>query len=524
MNPIRTLRAGALAFALVCAAGAAMPAAAQTGGVAGDVTGIARPLGTSTMQSLFPLTVPAEAAGDPAAAPSRGGPAGAPQGGVGGLGDRFRTLEVEAPRRENRQLIGLGNEHVYAVFGGMGFGAGFGGGIHLTTADKIPGVELYASALVTTRKYRQFDVGAFIPRLLEEGTHAEIRFRYLRRVRDNFYGIGPDVDIPVPVDEASGLPFGGFRPASSQDYETNYDLEQRQFSAVLEHGFGEIFQFGGYVDVTSSSTYEGEDDSDPPIGSLFAPTATPIGVAVFPPGVAVNFLPAPGLFTGSKILSEGIYAESDNRNTEDGLPKGYYLYGRIANSDGIGDDDPLLVALPFAVSGGGVTANFFAIGERDYGWVEAELDARAYIPLGSDRLSFAARYYSELKNPKGNSVIPFYHLARLGSGGTLRGFDTFRFHGNNSILLSGEIRATVRMIENDPQKGIDVYALVDAGQVWGIGTGKPESAPGNEFSSDNWEADAGGGVAVRFGKFQMRIELAQSNEETKFRLNFGTGF
>src|SRR5215203_981527 len=141
MTFIGKLRAGAAALIIAGAASEAVPAYAQDGGTAGGAANIANPIGAASMRNLFPLN----------AFPM---PQTAGAGGFGGVGDRVTTRERKVPDREERILINLGNKHINAIFGGMGQGSGFGGGIELTTADSIDGVELYGSAIGTFKKYR----------------------------------------------------------------------------------------------------------------------------------------------------------------------------------------------------------------------------------------------------------------------------------------------------------------------------------------------------------------------------------
>ena len=180
---------------------------------------------------------------------------------------------------------------------------------------------------------------------------------------------------------------------------------------------------------------------------------------------------APGFQTNTKIFSYGVYGEYDRRNDDQGLTKGFYLYGRFASADGLNyDNNPVF---------------------QDYGWLETELDARGYVPLFSDRTSLAVRAYSDLKSPKGGSQIPFYDLAIVGGRSYVRGFPDYRFRGNNSLLFSGELRQTVwRRTEN---QGLDVFGFADVGQVWGDNRSKtnPAVIQNDDFDSRNWRTGAG---------------------------------
>src|SRR4029434_5135853 len=96
------------------------------------------------------------------------------------------------------------------------------------------------------------------------------------------------------------------------------------------------------------------------------------------------------------------------------------------------------------------------------------------------------RAYSELKSPKGGSQIPFYELSFLGGRSHLRGFQNYRFRGNNSLLFSGELRRT--LWRKDEHQGLDIFGFVDVGQVWGDNRSRTDPAiiQNDEFDSKNW--------------------------------------
>lgn len=200
------------------------------------------------------------------------------------------------------------------------------------------------------------------------------------------------------------------------------------------------------------------------------------------------------------------------RDDSEGLTQGGYFYARIASHDGLDD----------ATNG---------LNPRDFGWVEGTVDARGYIPLFGDRTSLALRFFTELNDPKGGSAIPFYYLAKLGGNSSLRGFQTFRFYGENSILFQGELRRTVWA--RSEIQGADVIFFGDVGQVWGKGFDRNcpiditgfNPQVGQDFDTDNYEADLGFGVSYRFSrKFGVRLDFAHSNEDDKIRFSFSKGF
>jgi outer membrane protein assembly factor BamA len=207
----------------------------------------------------------------------------------------------------------------------------------------------------------------------------------------------------------------------------------------------------------------------------------------------------------AKILSYGAYGEFDRRNNDRGLTKGFYLYGRFASADGLDyDNKPVF---------------------QDYGWLEGELDGRAYVPLFSDRTSLAVRGFSELKSPKGGSQIPFYDLSYLGGRSNLRGLPNYRFRGDNSVLFSGELRQTVW--QKSEASGLDIFGFADVGQVWGDNRSKTNTAilQNHDLDSGNWRTGAGGGFQYRLSKsFAFRAEVGHSNERSLLYFSFSRGF
>ncbi|MBI3421657.1 MAG: BamA/TamA family outer membrane protein [Acidobacteria bacterium] len=387
------------------------------------------------------------------------------------LADRVKTYDRNAPRREN--LLGIKLvKHVNGLFGGFEQGAGFGGfGVEFTTADSLPGLELRARALTSTRLYRKGEVGFYVPKLGSANSHAEVYFTYLRRTKDNFFGIGP---------------------RTTDAFETNFDLEQRSVTGAYFYDFSKHFQLGGYVRQANTATYRGVDKKDKPVDQLFTGNpATP---------EPLRF--APGLRTNLDIFSYGVYAEANFRNNEKGLTKGFYVYERLGGNRGTGDR------------------------ATGYRWTEFESDLRGYLPLGSPWTSLAVRNYVELKNPTGsNNLIPFYDESALGGRSYVRGFHTFRFRANNLLLFSTELRQTVW--KQKDRRGLDLVGFGDGGQVWGDKRPRlPAQFSGNDrFDSRNWRFGTGIGVQYRYNRdFAVRLDFAHTNEANKIYFTLGRGF
>jgi hypothetical protein len=468
INQLKKMLPACLVAMAIIAVSAPIPCVAQEANANRSATLAAPPADDSTT-SAGPETEAGPAnPGTPQATPQAGGP----QGGISALAGRVRSFSRNAPTRESFITIDLGTKYVKAVVGGFEQGAVLGLGLQFTTADLIRFVEFRATALTSPILYRRFEGEAYIPKVFDKNTHADIWFDYLRRTKDNFFGIGPRI------------------PNTSQ---TNFDLEQRSYNASLYHDFTPHIQAGGYFRESNSSTYPGQRNRDIPIDRLFSGDQNVVPASAY----------APGLFTNAKLISYGGFGVYDLRNNSRGLTKGAYFYGRLGSAQGLKDKSAF----------------------SDYGWLEAELDARGYIPLGSDRTSLAVRGYASLKDPRGASQIPFYDLSFLGGRMYGRGFKNFRFRGNNLVLASAELRQTVWTQRED--RGLDVFGFGDAGQVWGDNRSQTDPAilANRGFDSSNWRASVGGGLQYRYSsRLAGRIEIGHSNERSLIYASISRGF
>ena len=183
-------------------------------------------------------------------------------------------------------------------------GAGFGFGIELTTEDSIPGIEFRATMLTSSKLYKRFEGEAYIPKIGDEKTHADFWYGYVRRTEDNFFGIGT------------------FTPLSAK---TNFDIERRGANAGFHRDFTGSLQAGVYVSYINSDAYGGQSSKSPATDGVFSnnPSVTPVTLWI------------PGLHSGSRVITYGLYAEYDRRNNAQGLTKGFYLYGRLGSVDGL---------------------------------------------------------------------------------------------------------------------------------------------------------------------------------------------
>ena len=385
------------------------------------------------------------------------------------------TLQVDskdrnAPFRDNLVGIRLRTPHLSLLIGGFDQGAGLPVGLEVSTAGSIPGLELRARAMASTRLYQRFEVGLWIPHLGDERNHLDLWAGYRLRRQDNLFSLDPK---------------GGATP------ETNFSAEQRSINLVFLRDLAKGFQVGLYGQLATSNAYPGRErrTNDLPIGQLFS---TRVGSA--------NWLP--GLHTDVRSLSAGLFAELDRRNDEAGLTRGHYLYARLATIDGLKHD------------------RF-----SDFGWWETELDGQIYLPLGSDETSLALRSLAILKQPRGGSQIPFYDLAWMGGRTQHRGYRNFRFRGNNLLVLTVEPRRTI--IRQSEIRGLDAFLFGDAGQVWGDNrfAASGASVQASRFASSNWRYALGGGVQYRLNKTTaFRVDIARGREDLRAFFSISRGF
>ena len=115
------------------------------------------------------------------------------------------------------------------------------------------------------------------------------------------------------------------------------------------------------------------------------------------------------------------------------------------------------------------------------------------------------------------TAVPFFRFARLGTGDTLRGYDTFRFQGLNSVHLSAEYRFRLMQgFETSGFTGVEGFFFGDFGQVF------------NTKEQLNWQnlrATWGGGFRLTTkSSVAFTILYAQSPERGTILWRFGRSF
>lgn len=325
------------------------------------------------------------------------------------------------------------------LFGGLGTGAGFAFGVNLVRKDLLPrGWKWEVPLEYSTNNFAGFGAYLTIPVLHSEKMSFRTGFHYWDRPEEDFYGFGP---------------------RSAEEDRSNFRVEKRVFTALLETRPRANLLVGFPVSFSNTGISEGEDDLFPNLGEQFETSSIP--------GVAE-----------ADLFSVGVFLDWDFRNHE---------------------------FLPTA--GGRVrveTTYFRDTGGQDFRFTRYSLEAAEYIPLDDEHV-LVFRGLAVVNDEKGNARVPLSEMAILGGRQTMRGFREFRFRDDNAILLNFEYRWQV-------WKYADMILFFDEGQV------APE--PG-DYSLSNLRSSRGIGLRFRGKESQMlRIDGGHSKEGWRLYLSF----
>jgi hypothetical protein len=336
--------------------------------------------------------------------------------------------------------------HIQPSFGSLGDGSGFGVGARLTTADLLsPNFMPFIAAHGTMKRYLHAETGFELDPTGNSRRDFTIEATGRLRIR--------------PQDD-----FWGIGPDTTRAIRSSYELRETGGSILAAlHPWGKHFRFGVGMDYSSASISGGDEEEN-----------------VVPTTVAFPVVPG---INGADLLGGIAFIEFDGRDSI-GIPRN----GMLAR---------------FAV-----TSND-SVGRGDFGFTQYRLNVETYVPLWSKRRVVSVRMLGDFNDPKGGSQIPFYRLARLGDSETLRGFDTWRFHGNNALAWNLDYRFAVA-------PGVDVLAFYDIGQVY------------DRTDQVSWEAmrrTAGGGFQFRTAKaIVFRLLVGTSTEGQRVLLSFSPSF
>ena len=145
----------------------------------------------------------------------------------------------------------------------------------------------------------------------------------------------------------------------------------------------------------------------------------------------------------------------------------------------------------------GVTFNDFHDTDARYGFQRIDYEAIQHVPILRDAWVLALHGRVETATAKNDQQIPFFMLPALGGGSSLRGFPSWRFRDNNSLLLQAEWRVLVN-------RALDMAVFYDAGRVAASTNGLTDAPLKSDY-----------GLGFRFHTLlttPLRIDFAKSNE------------
>jgi len=145
----------------------------------------------------------------------------------------------------------------------------------------------------------------------------------------------------------------------------------------------------------------------------------------------------------------------------------------------------------------GVTVHDYMHSADQYGFRQAEYEAIQHIPIMRDAWVLSLHARVDTTDTKDGQQIPFFMLPALGGGSSLRGFPSWRFRGNHSVLVQAEWRVLVNSF-------FDTAIFYDAGKV---------TERRSELDLTHLKSDFGLGFRVHGpAATPLRIEFAKSNE------------
>jgi hypothetical protein len=150
---------------------------------------------------------------------------------------------------------------------------------------------------------------------------------------------------------------------------------------------------------------------------------------------------------------------------------------------------------------------FYAVTAHDYhdkddrfGFREVDYEVVQHFPILREAWVISLRGLAETTFRRDGQEVAYYLLPHLGSGSTLRGYDSWRFRDRDKLLLQGEWRIMANRF-------MDTAVFYDAGKV---------AARTGDLDFDGLKTDYG--LGVRFHTpfmTPLRVEVARSSERTR---------
>lgn len=157
----------------------------------------------------------------------------------------------------------------------------------------------------------------------------------------------------------------------------------------------------------------------------------------------------------------------------------------------------------------GVTLHDYHDGDDAFGFQFVEYEAIQHVPILRETWVLSFRGRVQTAHEKDGQQTPFFMLPSIGGGSSMRGFSSWRFRDQNSLLLQADWRIMIN-------RYLDLAFFYDTGKV---------AARTSDLDLDGLKSDFG--VGGRFhGPFAtpLRVELAKSPEGFHFVFSSSAAF
>ncbi len=261
--------------------------------------------------------------------------------------------------------------------------------------------------------------------------------------------------------------FFGIGPHSREEDELYYSAEDALFEATLRRHISKSFYLKLDLGVSNTSVFKRRDGDEQALSDVYSDSMLP------------------GLREKVRLQGTELSIRYDDTNHP-----GHPSAGRL----------------------GKLGATLFTdIRDDRFSFWKLGVDVTQHVHLFNDR-TLVLRGAGELTQGFDDPDIPFYHLAELGSHGTIRGFTRGRFRDKDYVLGSAEYRYPVWI---PWAKVVDALIFVDGGQV------------ANNIFEDgaiaDWQVGYGGGFRF-YSEVNLiaSTEIAFSKEGYRFYLTLNT--
>lgn len=157
----------------------------------------------------------------------------------------------------------------------------------------------------------------------------------------------------------------------------------------------------------------------------------------------------------------------------------------------------------------GVTVQDYNDSDKAFGFDQVDYEAIQHIPILREAWVISLRGRVQTAFNKTDQQIPFFLLPSVGGGSSMRGFSSWRFRDQNSLLLQAEWRIMAN-------RYFDTALFYDAGKV---------TRRRSDLDFDGLKSDYGFGLRFHapFATI-LRIDVARSREATALVFSAGPSF